>query len=231
MRKKWMLSGWGVAIVLLVLAAFPAVAGPGNWDAVWEQLATNPSGETLAEIAQEAVLNFAELGPELLQQLDPQQALLYCGDPGCEELVLIVPAKALSSFDQTGQLSGAYNQGRVVGLLGVKGGLLLPGVSGFFLLVSQPNGAVALVREGGEEVGVLVAMHVWMFGFAPQPIPLPRPENPLLLPRGRPCEVQGPTVEAGRAATGELVIKIGQVLRGGIFSGVILFGATPLPIP
>ena len=115
------------------------------------------------------MVNFAELGPELLQQLDPNQALLFCGDPGCERLVLFVPAKALSSSDQAGDLSRAYNQGRVVGLVGVRGDLLLPGVSGFFLLVSQANGAVALLREGGEEVGTLVAMHVWMFGATLQP--------------------------------------------------------------
>ena len=222
-----MFLGWGVA--LLVFATFPAAATePGRWDAVWEQLATNPSGETLAEIAQEAVLNFAELGPELLQQLDPSQALLYCG-PDCNRLVLIVPAKVLASFDQAGQLSRAFNQGRVVALLGVRGDLLLPGVNGFFLLVTQPNGAVALIQEDGEDVAALVAMHVWMLGIPSRP--LPRPEIPLLLPRGGPYELQGPTVEAGRAAGGELLLKIGQTLRGGIFSGIILFGTAPQPIP
>ncbi len=235
--QSWSAGKQRLGLVVLALAALLTIGmmglgqGWGGWEEIVAGLRAHPSGPEAAELAKQAILLCGGGdGPALLEQLAPERVAVYCVDPDCLRIVVVIPARTL----RAGEEEWVYNRDGVLGLLGTFGGSIVPELEGFFRLVSNPDGSVSLIGRWGERAAALLGAQVHRLAVAPQPIPLPRPaeSSPLSLEvTGMGIELGPLSVEMGLGADHTVQIMLGQFARNGTFSGVLMFGATPQPIP
>jgi len=233
MTIRWVSIGLAITLVVSF-----GISGLGqrqpDWAPIVEELHGQPSGERLAELVHQALDLFAgDAAERLLAVLSPAHTILYCAGTGCLGLVMITPPSELFAGQTPMGASRAYNQDQVVGFIGTFGNTLVPGLEGFFLLRSNPDGSIALLDNAGEQVASLVAAHLLQTGATP--LPIPRPEDgSTLLPRQvleMQIEIDELTVAASAESRSPIEITIGSTGRDGLFSGVILCGAIPITVP
>ena len=192
-----------------------------------------PGPEGLVALVREAVESFFA-GPTAVRmstRILSEQAVMYV-DETTQWLVICAPVAALH-YDQD---TGLFNAEEALGLVGVFGPE--PEANGFYLLWANADGATAsLLDASGQEVARLAAAHAWGADevqaarcdeISATPIPLPSPP----LPEQGITNAPVPVPRLDPASEGPLSIWIGVVGQEGTWAGgILLCGATPIPLP
>ncbi len=231
--RRWV--RWSLVVTLVVASGMTLLGQrDSDWAPIVEQLRMEPSPELLAELVHQVLEQFGEdVSERISPLLSPQRTILYCAGTGCLGLVLVTPPNELIAGQTRTGASRAYNQGKIVGLLGTFGNTIAPSLEGFFLLCSNPDGSVGLLDENGEQVAALGVVHAFRVEAAALP-GLRTEEGSTLLP-GRTLEIaleiEAPTVSLSVESRSPIQISIGTTDEKGLFSGVFFCGAIPITVP
>jgi hypothetical protein len=226
---RWCVATW-VADVLATHTIGVSIGG----EVVERTMDVLPPGpEQLVALVREAVESFFA-GPQTVQlstRILPEQAAMHVNET--DHWVLICAPVAELRYDQE---TGLFNVDEALGLVGVFGPQ--PEANGFYLLWANSDGVTAsLLDVSGDEVGRLAATHAWGTSevdaarcdeVSATPIPLPSPALPEQRVSNSPVPI--PTIEPTSEAP--LSIWIGLPTPEGAWSGgILLCGATPIPLP